>query len=31
VSWTGTLTGATLYVESTSGTTSFLIDDVSLQ
>lgn len=31
VSWAGTLSAATLYVESTSGTTSFFIDDVSLQ
>ena len=31
VSWTGTLSAATLYVESTSGTTPFLIDDASLQ
>jgi len=31
VSWTGTLAAATLYVESTSGTTPFLIDDASLQ
>jgi hypothetical protein len=31
VSWAGTLSGATLYVESTSGTTPFLIDDASLQ
>ncbi len=31
VSWAGTLTTATLYVESTSGTAPFLIDDVSLQ
>ena len=31
VSWSGTVSAATLYVETTSGTTSFLVDDVSLQ
>lgn len=31
VSWTGTLTGATFYVETTSGTDTLLLDDVSLQ
>ncbi|WP_370318798.1 carbohydrate binding domain-containing protein [Actinoplanes sp. ATCC 53533] len=31
VSWAGALSAATLYVESTSGTTPFLIDDASLQ
>ncbi|GIH03080.1 hypothetical protein Rhe02_11470 [Rhizocola hellebori] len=31
VSWTGTLSSATFYVETTSGTDSFYIDDVSLQ
>jgi lysophospholipase L1-like esterase len=31
VSWSGALSAATLYVETTSGTTPFLIDDVSLQ
>ncbi|GAB3834984.1 carbohydrate binding domain-containing protein [Dactylosporangium cerinum] len=31
VSWTGTLTGATFYVETTSGTDGLLVDDVSLR
>ncbi len=31
VSWSGTLTGATLYVETTAGTDSFYIDDASWQ
>ena len=31
VSWTGSLTGATFYVETTSGTDGLLVDDVSLQ
>ncbi|GAA4263303.1 family 43 glycosylhydrolase [Dactylosporangium darangshiense] len=31
VSWTGTLTGATLYVETSAGTDSLYIDDASLQ
>ncbi|MGW4946179.1 carbohydrate binding domain-containing protein [Actinoplanes sp. NPDC004185] len=31
VSWAGTLSAATLYVETTSGTTPFLVDDASLQ
>jgi acetylxylan esterase len=31
VSWSGTLSSATLYVETTSGTDSFLIDDASFQ
>jgi arabinoxylan arabinofuranohydrolase len=31
VSWTGALSNATLYVETTSGTDSFYIDDVSIQ
>jgi hypothetical protein len=31
VSWTGTLTSATFYVETTSGTDSLFIDDASLQ
>ena len=31
VSWTGTLTGATFYVETTAGTDSFSVDDASFQ
>jgi arabinoxylan arabinofuranohydrolase len=31
VSWTGTLTGATFYVETGSGTDSYYLDDASLQ
>jgi hypothetical protein len=31
VSWSGTLSSATFYVETTSGTYSFYIDDVSFQ
>jgi arabinoxylan arabinofuranohydrolase len=31
VSWTGTLTGATFYVETTSGSDSFYVDDASFQ
>ena len=31
VSWTGTLTSATFYVETTSGTDSFYVDDASFQ
>jgi hypothetical protein len=31
VSWTGTLTSARLYVETTSGTDNFFIDDASMQ
>jgi hypothetical protein len=31
VSWSGTLSSATLYVETTSGTDGFLIDDASFQ
>ena len=31
VSWTGTLTGATFYVETTAGTDNLYLDDVSLQ
>ncbi|WP_203719215.1 family 43 glycosylhydrolase [Asanoa siamensis] len=31
VSWSGTLTSATLYVETTSGTDGFYVDDVSVQ
>ena len=31
VSWTGTLTGATFYVETTAGTDGFSIDDASFQ
>jgi hypothetical protein len=31
VSWSGTLTGATLYVETAAGTDSLLIDDASLR
>ncbi|GAA1532416.1 hypothetical protein GCM10009827_057890 [Dactylosporangium maewongense] len=31
VSWTGTLTGATFYVETTAGTDNFYLDDASLQ
>ncbi|MFS1303521.1 family 43 glycosylhydrolase [Streptosporangium longisporum] len=31
VSWTGTLTGARFYVETASGTDSFLMDDVSFE
>jgi hypothetical protein len=31
VSWTGALTGATLYVETAAGTDSFYIDDASMQ
>jgi arabinoxylan arabinofuranohydrolase len=31
VSWTGTLTGATFYVETTSGTDNFYVDDASFQ
>jgi arabinoxylan arabinofuranohydrolase len=31
VSWSGTLTGATFYVETTTGTDSLYVDDVSLQ
>ncbi|MFF5232651.1 family 43 glycosylhydrolase [Dactylosporangium sp. NPDC000521] len=30
VSWTGTLTGATFYVETTAGTDNFYLDDASL-
>ena len=31
VSWSGTLTGATFYVETTAGTDSIVVDDASLQ
>jgi hypothetical protein len=31
VSWSGTLSSATFYVETTSGTDSFFIDDASFQ
>ncbi len=31
VSWSGTLSGAAFYVETTSGTDTFYIDDASLQ
>jgi hypothetical protein len=31
VSWSGTLTGATLYVETAAGTDAFLVDDASLR
>jgi hypothetical protein len=31
VSWTGTLSSATLYVETSTGTDSFFLDDASLQ
>ena len=31
VSWSGTLTGATLYVETAAGSDSFLVDDASLR
>jgi hypothetical protein len=31
VSWTGTLTGATMYVETASGTDGLYVDDVSIQ
>ena len=31
VSWSGTLTGATLYVETAAGTDALLVDDASLQ
>lgn len=31
VSWSGTLTGATLYVETAAGTDSLLVDDASMQ
>ena len=31
VSWSGTLSSAQFYVETTSGTDSFLIDDASIQ
>ena len=31
VSWSGTLSSATFYVETTSGTDSFYIDDASMQ
>jgi hypothetical protein len=31
VSWSGTLTSARLYVETTSGTDSFYVDDASMQ
>ena len=31
VSWSGTLSGASFYVETTSGTDGFYIDDVSFQ
>jgi hypothetical protein len=31
VSWTGTLSSATLYVETTAGTASFFIDDASFK
>jgi arabinoxylan arabinofuranohydrolase len=31
LSWSGTLSGATFYVETTAGTDSFLVDDVSFQ
>jgi hypothetical protein len=31
VSWTGMLTSATFYVETTAGTGSFTIDDVSFR
>jgi hypothetical protein len=31
VSWTGTLTGATLYVETTAGTDGLYLDDASFQ
>ncbi|WP_237101946.1 hypothetical protein [Nonomuraea sp. MG754425] len=31
VSWSGTLTGATFYVETTAGTECFSIDDASFE
>ena len=31
VSWSGTLTGATFYVETAEGTDSLLVDDASFQ
>ena len=31
VSWTGTLSSARFYVETTSGTDNFYVDDASLQ
>ena len=31
VSWTGTLSGATLYVETAAGTDSLYVDDASFQ
>ena len=31
VSWTGTLTGATFYVETAAGTDSLYLDDVTMQ
>jgi hypothetical protein len=31
VSWSGTLSSATFYVETTAGTDSFYIDDASMQ
>ena len=31
VAWTGTLSSATLYVETSTGTDSFFLDDASLQ
>ena len=31
VSWSGTLTGATLYVETAAGTDGLYVDDASLQ
>jgi len=31
VSWTGTLTGATFYIETAAGTDNLIVDDVSMQ
>jgi hypothetical protein len=31
VSWSGTLSAATFYIETTSGTDGFVVDDVAIQ